>query len=142
MKWMWSTALVLVAAAALSAQSGQDMKMGETMKMKTSYTGCVAAGADGSSFLLTHVSGEHAMMQHDGMMKPDAGMMKADGGMHDGDHDKMSNDVVLTGRSDLKKHVGQKVTVSGSLSRATPEMSTDRDTLTVTALKVVGKSCS
>jgi len=138
MKWMWSTAFIVVAAAALSAQSGKDMKMGEDMQ-KTSYTGCIAAGADGTSFLLTHVSGDHGMMHHDGMMKADAEM-------HDGDHQKMSNDVVLTGRSDLKKHVGQKVTVMGSVSHGMSEMSkemaSDRGTLTVTSLKVIGKSCS
>ena len=134
MKWMWSTAFVVViAAAALSAQSGKDMKMSEKMKM--SYTGCVEAATGGNSFLLTHVTGDHAMMAHDGMMKEDAGM-------HDGDHQKMSNTLMLSGRSDLKKHLGQKVTVTGSLSHGMAEMPDERDTLTVASLKVVGKSCS
>ena len=55
----------------------------------------------------------------------------------------MPSAVVLTGRSDLKKHVGQKVTVTGSLSHGMSEtMSNDRDTLAVASLKVVAKSCS
>jgi hypothetical protein len=55
----------------------------------------------------------------------------------------MAKTMVLTGRSDLKKHVGQRVTVTGSLSHGMSEtMTTDRDTLTVTSLKVVAKSCS
>jgi len=51
--------------------------------------------------------------------------------------------VALTGRSDLSKHVGQKVTVTGSVSHGMSEtMPNDRDTLAVTSLKVVAKSCS
>ena len=49
--------------------------------------------------------------------------------------------VALTGRSDLRKHVGQKITVTGSLSHGMSEtMSNDRDTLAVSTLKVVAKS--
>jgi hypothetical protein len=120
MKWMWSTALVVVAvSAAVSAQSGKDMserKMGDKMNM--TYTGCVEAVNHGGSFLLTHVA-----QMHDDHMMPSA--------------------VFLAGRSDLKKHVGQKVTVSGSLSHQMSEaMPNGRDTLAVASLKVVAKSCS
>src|SRR5215468_3125525 len=137
MKWMWSTALIVVAvSAAVSAQSGKDMnepKMGDNMK--TMYTGCVEAVNHGGSFLLTHVADDHqAMMPHDGMMKSGSGVAKKDeprasNEMHD-DH-MMSSAVVLTGRSDLKKHVGQKVTVTGSVSHGMSEtMQNNRDTLT------------
>src|SRR5215470_9430743 len=111
MKWMWSTALVAVAvSAAVSGQSGKDMnepKMGHMMNM--TYTGCVEAVNHGGSFLLTHVADDHqAMMHHDAMMKSDSQMAKTEGPgasneMHD---DRMTpSSVVLTGRSDLKKHV-------------------------------------
>jgi hypothetical protein len=149
MKWMWSTALVVVAVSAtVSAQSGKGMnepKMGDQVNM--SYTGCVEAVNHGGSFLLTHVADDHqTMMPRDGVMKSESGMTKKDepsasNEMHD-DH-MMPSAVVLTGRSDLKKHVGQKVTVTGALSRGMSEtMPNDRETLAVASLKILGKSCS
>jgi len=143
---MWSTALVVVAvSAAVSAQAGKGMsepKMDDKMNM--TYTGCVEAVNHGGSFLLTHVADNHqTMMRHDAMMKSDSDMAKKDepSDMH-GDH-MMPSAVALTGRSDLKKHVGQKVTVTGSLSHAMSETTAnDRDTLAVASLKVVAKSCS
>ena len=148
MKWMWSTAVVVVAvSAAVTAQSGKEMnqpKMGDKMNM--TYTGCVETVNHGASFLLTHLAGDHqAMMHHDAMMKNDSEMAKKDESrqsneMH-GDH-MMSSAVVLTGRSDLKKHVGQKVTVTGSVSHGMSEtLQNNPDTLAVTSLKVVAKSC-
>jgi hypothetical protein len=150
MKWMWGTALVVVAVSAtVSGQSGKDMsqpKMGGKMNM--TYTGCVEAVNRGGSFLLTHVADDHqAMMSHDDMMKNQSKMAKKDdeprasNQVHD-DH-MVPSAVALTGRSDLKKHVGQKVTVSGSLSHGMSEMMpNDRHTLAVASLKVVAKSCS
>lgn len=148
MKWMWSTAVVVVAvSAAVSAQAGKEMnepKMGDKMNM--TYTGCLEAVNHSGSFLLTHVGDDHQMMGHDGMMKGDSQMTKKDephasNDMHE-DH-MMSSAVVLIGRSDLKKHVGQKLTVTGSLLHAMSDtMPNDRDTLAVTSLKVVAKSCS
>ena len=149
MKWMWSTAFVVVAvSAAASAQSGKDMnepKMSGNMNM--TYTGCLEAVNHGGAYLLTHVGDDHQTMMHDdAMMKSDLAMAKKDGPlasseMH-GDH-MMPRAVALTGRSDLRKHVGQKVTVTGSLSHGMSEaMPDDRDTLTVASLKVVAKSCS
>lgn len=148
MKWTWSTAILVVAvSAAVGAQSGKEMnepKVGDKMKM--TYTGCVEAMSHGGSFLLTHVGDRHeAMMGHDGMMKSDAQMAKTDAPqasneMHD-DH-MMPSAVVLIGRSDLKKHVGQEVTVTGSRLHAMSDtMPNDRDTLAVTSLKIVSKSC-
>ena len=110
----------------------------------------------GGSFLLTHVGEDHqsgpsvkrtpTMMNHDAMMKTDSEMAKKDepaasNEMH-GIY-MMPSAVVLTGQSDLKKHVGQKVAVTGSLSHGMSEtMSNNRDTLAVASLKVVAKSCS
>ncbi len=108
-------------------------------------TGCVETVNHGGSFLLTHVAVDHQAMLHDaGMMKSDSKMPKKDeprasNEMHD-DH-MMPSALVLTGRSDLTKHVGEKVTVTGLLSRGMSEtMPNDRDTLA--SLKVVAKSCS
>src|SRR5262245_59466271 len=148
MKWIWSTAVVVVVVSvAVSAQSGKDMnqpKMGDNMKV--TYTGCIEDVNHGASFLLTHIADHQSMMHGDAMMKGDSGMAKKDEAhalneMHE-DH-MMSSAVVLTGRSDLKKHVGQKVTVTGSVSHGMSEtMPSDRETLSVASLKVVAKSCS
>ena len=150
MKWMWRAAFVVVAAVSATAyaQSGKDMndsKMADTANV--TYTGCVTAVNHGGWFLLTDVvDGHQAMKHHDAMMKADADMAKMDepaatNAMH-GDH-MVPNAVALAGRSDLKKHVGQKVTVSGALSDgmsdATPN---NRETLNVASLKVIAKSCS
>lgn len=123
MKWMWSTAFVVIAVSAVSAQSGKDMKpptMGDPMQ--ATYTGCIVNVNHGASFVLTHVADDRqTMMHHDGMMKS----------------------IVLTGRSDLKKHVGQTVTVAGALSHGmADETSKGRDMLAVASLTVVAKSCS
>jgi hypothetical protein len=125
MKWIWSTAIVMVAVSTtLAAQSARDMSeatMGDGVRV--TYTGCVEAVNHGGSFLLTHI-GQHAAPMTD----------------HD---DMMATAVALSGRSDLKKHVGQKVTISGTLAHAmADEMKTRPDTLTVASLKVVAKSCS
>ena len=146
MKWMWSTALVLVTvSAAVRAQSGKEIS--EPKMSAMTYTGCVEAVNHGGSFLLTHVADDHqTMMHHDGMMKSDSEMAKkeeprASNDMK-GDH-MMPNAVVLIGRSDLKKHVGQKVTVSGTLSYGmSDDMPNDRAILNVASLKIVAKSCS
>src|SRR5580765_2493481 len=145
MKWTWSTAVVVAAVSAVvSAQPGTEMnepRMGN--EMNVTYSGCVEAVNHGGSFLLTHVGDDHqtgsaikrmpTMMNHDAMMKTDSEMAKKD----------EPSAVVLTGRSDLKKHVGQKVTVTGSLSHDMSEtMSNSRDTLAVASLKIVAKSCS
>src|SRR5262245_7798393 len=147
MKWM--AALVVAAVSAtVSGQSGKDMsepKMGDKMNM--TYTGCLEAVNHGGLFLLTHLADDHqAMMHHDAMMKNDSGMAKKDESRESNEMhgaQMMSSAVVLTGRSDLKKHVGQKVTVTGSVSHGMSEtMQNNRDTLTVASLKVVAKSCS
>lgn len=148
MKWMWSTAVVVAVSAAVSAQSSKDMnepKMGD--KVSVTYTGCLEAVNHGGALLLTHVGDDHpAMMGDDDMMKSDSQMAKKDethasNDMHD--DRMMSSAIVLIGRSDLKKHVGQRVTVTGSRLHAMSEtMPNDRDTFAVTSLKVVAKSCS
>jgi len=55
----------------------------------------------------------------------------------------MATTVVLSGRSDLRKHIGQKVTVTGALSKGSPSSGRDDlNTLAVKSLKVIAKACS
>ena len=118
-RWMSSAAIVVAVSAPVLAQAGKDMDkpaMSDSM-MKATYTGCVELVNHGGMFLLTHVVDGHQMMT------PGA--------------------LVLTGPANLKKHVGRKVTVMGSLSKgATGTLRSDLDTLTVGSLKVVAKACS
>jgi hypothetical protein len=149
MRRMWSTAIVIVAvSAAVGAQSAKEMDK-PMMDDKTSmtYTGCIESVNHGGTFLLTHVVDDHQMtMGHDAMVQKDSGSAKEDesaasSDMH-GDH-MMPSGLVLTGPSDLKKHVGQKVTVTGSVSKGSMGGTrNDLDTLTVASLKVVAKACS
>jgi len=145
---MWSAAIaIVVASAAVGAQSGKKMDksmMGD--KAPTTYTGCVESVNHGGSYLLTHLTEEHQLgMGHDGTMKKDSAMAMKDesasSGMH-GDH-MMPSSLVLAGPSDLKKHAGQKVTVTGSVSKGSMDggMKDEPGTLTVGSLKVVGKAC-
>ena len=54
-----------------------------------------------------------------------------------------SKSFALAGSTNLGKHVGQKVSVTGSLSDgSTGTMRQDLSTLTVKTLKVIAKSCS
>jgi hypothetical protein len=145
---MWSTAIVIVAvSAAASAQSGKGMDksmMGDKTPMI--YTGCVESVNHGGTYLLTHLADDHHMgMGHDDKMKKDsATTMKDESSSSDmhADH-MMPSSLVLAGPSDLKKHVGQRVTVSGSVSKGSMDggMKNELDTLTVGSLKVVGKAC-
>src|SRR5262245_1800032 len=148
MKTMWSTAIVIVAvSAAVGAQSGKEMDksmMGDKTPMM--YTGCVESVNHGGTYLLTHLADDHHMaMGHDSKMKNDSAMAikneSASSDVH-GDH-MMPSSLVLAGPSDLKKHAGQKVTVTGSVSKGSMDggMKNDLDTLTVGSLKVVGKAC-
>jgi hypothetical protein len=148
MNTMWSTAfVVMTVSAALGAQSGKEMDkpmMGDKASMM--YTGCVESVNHGGTYLLTHLADDHQMATgHDGKMKNDSAMaMKnesASSDMH-GDH-MPPRSFVLAGPSDLKRHVGQKVTVTGAVSKGSMDggMKDDIDTLTVGSLKVVAKAC-
>lgn len=125
MKWMLSTTLAVAVSAIASAQSDKmksDTMKDDKMAMAMTYTGCIESVNHGAEFLLTHVMDGHEAMTHDGMM---------------------ANALALTGRSDLKKHVGQKVTVKGSVSHPMAgAMANAHDQLTVSSMKVVAKSCS
>jgi hypothetical protein len=147
MKRTWSIAIVIVAvSAAVSAQSSREMDkpmMGD--KPDTKYTGCIESVNHGGTFLLTHVADGHHMMEGQNGMNA-SGMEKKDGpgGSSGMQAEHMTpTSLVLTGTSDLKKHVGQKVTVTGSVSKGSMagDMKSEPETLTVGSLKVVGKTC-
>lgn len=147
MKWMWSIAVVVVAVSSeAGAQSGKNMSkpaMGDTMT--TTYTGCLEAVNHGGAFMLTHVADDRMAATDDGMtMKKDSAMEKNEPAMDDTNMHRMTpGAMVLTGSSNLRKHVGQKVSVTGSLSNGPADtMRNDLGTLTVSALKIVAKSCS
>src|SRR5260370_29090831 len=115
MKWIISSVAVLVAAVlsvGAAAQSSGTMGKGDKMnkmEMKdTTYTGCVEAGSEPGSFTLTHLAAEEHMGKE--AMKKDT-MAK----------DSMAKDAMapmalsVTGSSgDLSKHLGHKVSVTGS----------------------------
>ena len=169
--WVLTTAVVAMSVtAAVSAQSAKAMHQpskGDTMKM--TYTGCVETVNHGAAFLLTKVDsggadsmhGDMTMnhkddmgMKHDDMaMKHDDMAMKSDAAktmsnektpMADEKMDAMSSKTfALAGSTSLSKHVGQKVSVTGSLSDGSMgTMHQDLSTLTIKTLKVIAKSCS
>jgi len=139
--WILNAGIVLLAvSAAARAQSGKGMEKPKDDKMNVTYMGCVGDFNHGAAFLLTNVDEARTKAPHDDMgtkhddmgMKSDAAMMK-----------KEQTPIVLTGAFDLKKHVGEKVSVTGVLSSdSMGTMHGDRWTLAVRTLKVVAKSCS
>jgi hypothetical protein len=134
----------VVAMSVTAAAGAQSMKtMGMPSKGDTTsktYAGCVESVNHGAAFLLTKVEGtgsmdgDMAMKHHDDMaMKHDDTAMKGDA----------AESFVLAGSTDLGKHVGEKVSVTGSLTDGSMgTMSLDLSTLTIKTLKVIAKSCS
>ena len=127
MKWIWSMALFAAGCAVLNAQDAKPPMMADMTR--ATLTGCLVDVNAGGEFVLTHVEEDHRMP----MPAPD--QSPAD--------QTMSHVVTLTGRSGLKKHVGQKVKVAGTLTRGMSDtMPNRRDSLALTSLKVVARSCS
>jgi hypothetical protein len=146
MKWMWGTVVVVAVSSAAGAQSVKDMsKRAKDEKLRTTYTGCIEAVNNSGTFMLTHI-GDDRMDASAGSMTMKKGdpMMNKDEPMADTNMPAMApSALVLTGSSDLKKLEGQKVSVTGSLSTGPANtMRDDVQTLTVSSLKVVAKSCS
>src|SRR6202163_2797247 len=158
MKWMMSSVGALIAAmlsVSVVAQSGGTAATGgnmDKMAMKdTAYTGCVEAGGAPSSFTLTHLAADDHMGKD--AMKKDT--MKKDTMAKDG----MSKDAMAltmwslaSSSVDLSKHLGHKVTVTGSPARGKIDamgkdtmgkdaMGKSAPVFTVTALKMVAASC-
>ena len=152
MKWNASSVAMVVAAVfsvGIGAQTGGTMAkddMTGKMDMKdTTYTGCIEAGSAAGVFTLTHVVEDH---MGKGMMKDskDKSAMPAE----HMDHDAMAPTMLsLTGTAvDLRKHVGHKVTVTGSASHDTMQameknaMNAAGMGFNVKKLKMIAASCS
>ena len=153
--WILTAAVVAMSVtAAVDAQSAKAMgKPSKGDTMSTTYTGCVESVNHGSAFLLTKVDGGGSMHDDKAMKHHDDRAMKSDAAktmqheqtpMADEKMGAMAGkSFALAGSTDLSKHVGQKVSVTGSLSDGSiGTMRQDLSTLTVKTLKVVAKSCS
>jgi hypothetical protein len=152
MKWNGSSVAMVVAAVfsvGIGAQTGGTMAkddMTGKMDMKdTTYTGCIEAGSAVGTFTLTHVVEDH---MGKGMMK-DSKNESAMPAEHM-EHDAMAPTMLkLTGEAvDLRKHVGHKVTVTGSASHDTMQamqkdaMNAAAMSFNVKKLKMIAASCS
>ncbi len=161
MQWSSANVTILVVgmlSVGVVAQTGgtmaRDQMAGKMDMTDTTYTGCIEAGSADGMFTLTHVAEDH---MGKGTMKDskDKGMMKdsKDKGSMSGEH--MEHDAMapttlsLTGTAvDLRKHLGHKVAVTGSLSHGTMSaMEKDTikaapNTLSVKSLKLIAASCS
>ena len=142
--WILSTAaLVMCVTAAAATQSATPMgkpAMGKGDSLSVTYTGCLESVNHGASFLLTKARGTDSM--HDDMaMKHDSdAAMKGEAAEK---MDAMATKSFALAGSDLAKHVGHKVSVTGSLADdSMGTMRQDVPTLTVKTLKMVAKSCS
>jgi len=159
-----SSVAILVAAVssvAVGAQSGGTMAKGDKMDkmemMDANYTGCVEAGNAAGTFMLTHVATADHMakdMMKKGALAKDTMAKNAtlkDAMAKDGmSHESMApTTLTLTGSSvDFSKHVGHKVSLTGSLANEKMEamekgtMSKSTPTFTAKSLKMVAVACS
>ena len=169
MKWSMSSVAILVAAVssvALGAQSEGTMakggKMDKMEMMDANYTGCIEAGSAAGTFMLTHVAtADHMgkdMMKKDAMEKDTMttntmtkNTMTKDAMAKDRmSHESMApTTLTLTGSSvDLSKHLGHKVSLTGSLAHEKMDamekgtMGKSTPTFTVKSLKMVAATCS
>ena len=153
LKAMMSSDGALIAAmlsVTVAAQSGGTSANGgkmDKMAMKdTTYTGCVEASSEPTSFILTHLAADDHMGKD--AMKKDA--MKKDTMAKDA----MSKDTMApttwslaSSSVDLSKHVGHKVTVTGSPAQTKMDamgkdaMGKSAPMFNVTAVKMVAASC-
>ena len=133
MKLIMSSVVVLVAALSvgIAAQSGDTMAKGEKMdKMATkdaTHSGCIEAGSAPGTFTLTHLAADDHMAKD--AMKTMTKESMSKGAM-------APPTLSLTSTSvDLSKHLGHRVSVTGSHDKATSPFA-------VTSLKMVAATCS
>ena len=144
-----SAALIAVAlVGGVWAQSNGVMRDSKSMNhemdaMKTTYIGCVVSVNHDAQFVLTEVMAEGA--KKPAMKKQDAKMaeMKHDDMKHDdmkGSEEMMAPATLAlkAGSIDLRRHVGHKVSVTGTRLESDGSMT---PTFAIESLKVVGKSC-
>jgi hypothetical protein len=115
------------------ADHGMDM-------MKTvTYTGCLQKGPmDARGFVLAHA----AVVDpgHKDMMMKDPGKMT----MHEPDTAERGMEpamMVTSAAVNLAKHVGQRVSVTGSVTKGMDASGSDVSTLAIKSLKMLEKSC-
>lgn len=154
MKWLVSTVVLAISVtAAVGAQSARPMgRPSKGDAMAISYTGCVEAVNHGGTFMLTMAERSGSMhgdmgMTHDDHMAATNGagktMQHDEAPMADATMAGTSKAIALAGSASIKKHIGQKVTVTGTLSDGMAgSMRQDVATLTVKTLKVLARSCS
>jgi hypothetical protein len=138
-----------IALAFTAAVGAQDKKMAmekmDHMAMEKTYSGCVESGQMGS-YTLTHsmiADAKKSMKPAAGAMKKDDHMMttnpmKKDDAMT---HDAMTPAALALSAApgvDLSKHVGHKVTVTGTDGDSVDGMAT----FNVNSVNLVGASCS
>jgi hypothetical protein len=147
-KWTVAVAAVAVAAVVgVRAQAGGDTrgkgKMDKPMANAMTYTGCVAAGSQPGTYMLTHMASDMGMkkdtMGKDAMAKDT--MSK----------DAMPSSMTLLGtKVDFSKHVGHKVSVTGTMEKMDGMAKTDAMaksgamsgmSMMVTSMKMMGTSC-
>lgn len=147
---MATIAVVVVASLGVTLHAqhpagGHDQTAKQNEKAKTTtLTGCVAAGTEPGTFTLTNVTREGAAATK-GALAGTSGTAKP-----------MSDSVMLMGtKVDLTKHVGHKVSVTGTPSdhrdhgktekpgdhAKMPQTGASQTMLTVTSLKMVAASC-
>ena len=131
MKCMISSAAIVALALSVGVrgQSGgtmaKDDKMGKMDAPTKTYTGCVAAGVEMGTFTLTQA------MADDHMGKDTMA------------HDMSMTMTVSSKTVDLSKHIGHKVTVTGSSGPDKMDaMGKNMSAFTVKSLKMVSASCS
>jgi hypothetical protein len=145
-----------VSSVAVGAQSGGTMAKGDKMDkmemMDANYTGCVEAASAAGTFMLTHVATVDRMgkdmMKKDAMGKDD--MATDTMAKHGMSHESMvPTTLTLTGSSvDLSKHLGHKVSLTGSLAHEKMDamekgtMGKSTSTFTVKSLKMIAATCS
>src|SRR5919106_25711 len=124
-----SMAMVTMLSVAASAQSGDKM---DQMAKDQTYTGCVAAGTMARTFTLTHITADH--MGKDAMAPTTL--------------------TVASSSVDLSKHLGHKVSITGSPAArgkmdamkkdvmAKDSMAKEASAFIVKSLKMVAASCS
>ena len=107
MSSLCTTAAMLLAAAALSAQDAAQTPAAKADKMdkkSVSFTGCVQAGSTAGIYQLTNAM-------------PAMAGKTGSGAMERGNMDHQMSTLMLTGTDvDLAPHVGHKVTVTGTMS--------------------------
>ena len=126
---VWSACAAICLTAALQAQDKMMPAEGKMQPMTSakSYTGCLTRSATGSFTLENAMSASTAMKA--------APAAKADGMMHDGM--AAAEPLHLSGRVQFGKHVGQRVTVTGTTDDSMAGMTM----FTVTSVKTVAKTC-